>query len=684
MSKIFDKLFPINLVATAFKSNHEYINAQFNKVKIMLSHYLNAKIRGDFQAVKETAMQDLQEAEFFIRMRLKFSENSVFMGEHIKNVFKLSKLQWFAVCVSMLVQTDKKYLDKFLKIENFKTLTYNSILKLYFFVNDTCEIENYYEIYSSLVQKMNALCFENGTLNIDKSIFEIIMRNEKTGTAIPGAEFYIPKNNSSLVIRENLAQKLQSTLECLPRNSSIYYFIYGESGIGKKTILKRVCDILNKTAIIIDFKSYAQSNSDTMLNVQSAYRNALLNKSFICLENLCDISKSESIGKILNMASDFAPVVFVFGDKNENIKQHLENKEFLDFSIDKLTNDESYALWKHELKNVPIDESLSIHEMANKFDFTPLQIKNTAKYAIKKLNLNPKIKSIDKTMLCAAAYSQVSHNLSDKATLIKKKHSWDELVMKPSEKEVIRRACNQMKYKHIVYDKWGMKNRILYGRGLSMLFTGPPGTGKTMAAQVVANELGLEIYKVDLSRVISKYIGESEKNLGEVFDNAKKSNVILLFDETDALFGKRTEVKDSHDRNANVETSYLLQKMEEYDGITIMTTNFLENIDKAFFRRINYVVHFSFPDVPLRKEIWMKMYPKETPLSKDIDFEYLAKNFEIAGGSIKNAVLTSSFMAAAENCSVGMKQIIKAIEYEIKKQGKMVSKSDFGKYGYLI
>ena len=142
-----------------------------------------------------------------------------------------------------------------------------------------------------------------------------------------------------------------------------------------------------------------------------------------------------------------------------------------------------------------------------------------------------------------------------------------------------------------------------------------------MAAQVVANELGLEIYKVDLSKVISKYIGESEKNLGEVFDSAKKSNVILLFDETDALFGKRTEVKDSHDKNANVETSYLLQKMEEYDGITIMTTNFIENIDKAFFRRISYVVHFTFPDATARKEIWLKMYPKEMPISKDVDFD---------------------------------------------------------------
>ena len=256
--------------------------------------------------------------------------------------------------------------------------------------------------------------------------------------------------------------------------------------------------------------------------------------------------------------------------------------------------------------------------------------------------------------------------------------------MQKNQKDIIKVACDRVKYKHIVYDKWGMGKRVLYGRGLSMLFAGPPGTGKTMAAQVISNELGLEIYRVDLSKIVSKYIGETEKNLREVFDSAKRSNVILLFDETDAILGKRTEVKDSHDKNANMETSYLLQKMEEYDGITIMTTNFTENIDKAFFRRISYVVHFTMPDYVSRKEIWQKMFPKETPLSEDIDFEFLAKNFEISGGNIKNIVLSSCFMAASESKKVEMKHIVKALEYEIKKQGKMVSKNDFAEYSYLI
>lgn len=217
-----------------------------------------------------------------------------------------------------------------------------------------------------------------------------------------------------------------------------------------------------------------------------------------------------------------------------------------------------------------------------------------------------------------------------------------------------------------------------------MLFAGPPGTGKTMAAQVVANDLGLEMYKVDLSQVVSKYIGETEKNLNEVFNEAKKSNVILFFDETDAILGKRTEVKDSHDKNANLETAYLLQKMEEYDGITVMTTNYKENIDSAFFRRISYVIHFAFPDAGARRQIWKGIFPAQTPLDEGVDFDYLARQFEFSGGSIKNIAVAAAFMAAAEDVPVDMGHIVRAVKYETGKQGRIMRREDYGEYGFLL
>ncbi|QZY57549.1 ATP-binding protein [Crassaminicella profunda] len=248
----------------------------------------------------------------------------------------------------------------------------------------------------------------------------------------------------------------------------------------------------------------------------------------------------------------------------------------------------------------------------------------------------------------------------------------------------MKNACNQVKYRHIVYQKWGYEQKLSYGKGLSILFTGPPGTGKTMASQVIANELYLEIYKVDLSQMVSKYIGETEKNLKELFDEAKKSNTILLFDEADALFGKRSEVKDSHDRYANVETSFLLQKMEEHTGITIMTTNYLENIDPAFMRRINYVIHFPFPSENYRKEIWMSIFPEKTPLKNNIDFDFLSNKFELSGGNIKNIAVSSAFLAAHKKEPIGMNHILYSIKHELRKQGKILLKEDFGEYDYFL
>lgn len=191
-----------------------------------------------------------------------------------------------------------------------------------------------------------------------------------------------------------------------------------------------------------------------------------------------------------------------------------------------------------------------------------------------------------------------------------------------------------------------------------------------MAAQIIANELEVDLYRVDLSQIISKYIGETEKNLEKIFKEASKSNAILFFDEADALFGKRSEVKDARDRYANMETSYLLQKMEEYTGITILATNLKNNMDDAFKRRLDYCIEFSYPDVNMRKKIWEVIFPKETPIDKDVDFDNIAKKIELAGGSIKNIALKSAFLAAEEGTSVTSKHIFKSAVDECRKMGK--------------
>ena len=213
-----------------------------------------------------------------------------------------------------------------------------------------------------------------------------------------------------------------------------------------------------------------------------------------------------------------------------------------------------------------------------------------------------------------------------------------------------------------------------------MLFVGPSGTGKTMAAEIIAGELGLDLYKIDLSGVVSKYIGETEKNLSTIFQEAEQSNAILFFDEADAIFGKRSEVKDAHDRYANIEVNYLLQKMEEYEGITILASNFPKNFDDAFTRRLRFIVGFPFPEEVYRHRMWKSMFPPDAPLGQDIDFDFLSRKLKITGGNIKNIALNAAFLAAANAGVIGMKHLIRSTRREFQKMGRLCVKADFEQY----
>ncbi|MEC4818150.1 MAG: ATP-binding protein [Scytonema sp. PMC 1069.18] len=241
----------------------------------------------------------------------------------------------------------------------------------------------------------------------------------------------------------------------------------------------------------------------------------------------------------------------------------------------------------------------------------------------------------------------------------------------------LREICNQVKYHHIVCNQWGFDQTLSLGKGINVLFSGSPGTGKTMAAEVIANELQLDMYKIDLSQIVSKYIGETEKNLDRVFTAAENANAILLFDEADALFGKRSEVKDAHDRYANLEVAYLLQKMEEYEGVTILTTNLRQNLDEAFTRRIRFIIEFPFPEADYRLQIWQRIFPKQTPLREDVDLKLIAQKFQLAGGSIRNIAVAAAFLAAEEGDCVGMKHLLQATKREFQKMGRLINDEDF-------
>jgi len=274
--------------------------------------------------------------------------------------------------------------------------------------------------------------------------------------------------------------------------------------------------------------------------------------------------------------------------------------------------------------------------------------------------------------LFAAARAQNRHHLAALARHVEPVATWDDLVLPANAVAQLGELCRRSVHAQRVWGQWGFARKYSYGRGTTALFSGPPGTGKTMAAEVVAGQLGLDLFKVDLSLVISKYIGKTEKNLGRIFTAAAASDAILMFDEADALFGKRSEVRDSHDRYANVEVSYLLQQMEEYDGIAILATNLRQNLDHAFLRRLQFVVEFPFPDEVQRARIWRACFPPDTPRDECLDFDGLGRDFRLAGGSIRNVVLHAAFCAADADAPVGRDHLLRALRREHEKLGEVL------------
>jgi SpoVK/Ycf46/Vps4 family AAA+-type ATPase len=241
-------------------------------------------------------------------------------------------------------------------------------------------------------------------------------------------------------------------------------------------------------------------------------------------------------------------------------------------------------------------------------------------------------------------------------------------VLPELQRQILRDIAAHVRQRSRVYETWGFASKSARGLGISALFAGASGTGKTMAAEVLANELRLDLYRIDLSQIVSKYIGETEKNLRRVFDAAEEGGATLLFDEADALFGKRSEVKDSHDRYANIEVGYLLQRMEAYRGLAILTTNLKKSLDVAFLRRIRFVVQFPFPDAPQRAEIWRHIFPAETP-TEGLDIPLLSR-LSVAGGNIRNIALHAAFLAADARTPVRMSHILRAARTEYAKLEK--------------
>ena len=279
--------------------------------------------------------------------------------------------------------------------------------------------------------------------------------------------------------------------------------------------------------------------------------------------------------------------------------------------------------------------------------------------------------------LFSAARFHSGHHIGELAHKIEPRYTWDDLVLPETQIEMLRELVNMVQTRPLVLDEWGLGRKLTAGQGVSALFSGPPGTGKTLAAQIMAHQLGIDLYRIDLSTMVSKYIGETEKNLERIFTDAAQSNAILFFDEADTIFGKRSEVKDAHDRYANIEVGYLLQRMESYSGISILATNLRANLDDAFTRRLQFIINFPFPDEEYRLKIWQVLMPPDMPCAEDLDLKVMAERFKMAGGSIRNILVSAAFLAASNGGKVEMSHLMHGARRELQKMGKLLTESDF-------
>jgi AAA+ superfamily predicted ATPase len=502
-------------------------------------------------------------------------------------------------------------------------------------------------------------------------------------------------------VKEGLARR---TLHSWQDLQPLRLYFQGPDRAGKQQAAEALAGEAAVPLLVANLARIVETKADFELTLKRIYREAWFQNAWLYLDNLDALSTDGSgifYQSLLTALAEHPGITLLAGEQAwaptatgplGMVTIHFPIPDF----------DQRQSCWQNTLAAAGIDlKGAELDALCARFSLTPNQIADAVATACnrvqwevacgaeseragiesssKRTSFTPQVKD-----LFAAARAQSGQDLAALASKIEPKYSWEDIVLPPSQSALLRELCNEAKYQHLVWEEWGFARKFSLGKGLNVLFSGPPGTGKTMAAEVIAHELQLDLYKIDLSQMVSKYIGETEKNLNRIFTAATNSNAILFFDEADALFGKRSEVRDAHDRYANIETSYLLQKMEEYEGVAILTTNLRSNMDEAFVRRLRFIIEFVLPGVQERRCIWEQIWPQHTPRSLDLDLDFLAQQFEIPGANIRNIALRAAFLAADDGGMVSMEHLIGAVRREYQKMGKILMVEELGGYTGLL
>ncbi len=487
--------------------------------------------------------------------------------------------------------------------------------------------------------------------------------------------------------------RIPDSLRASTDESPLYIF-GGSSPAEKKLAVQAICRDLRMPLLQLDLRA-AQSAADPEKLFQPLALEILLRPASLYVVNTESLWDSDSRAAanawrfLISLTSGKTPV-FVAADLKEQrsavdpeaFSKYESSRRCITIDFAELEYHERRTIWEECLLQAATDVApAAIDALASRFVFSHRQVQDTIRTAQEnhRLSEDPTAPLHEEDLL-QAARSQSGHQLGSLAPKVQLVHTWDDLVLPEATLRQVLDTAAAIRHQHIVYANWGFGQRLAVSRGLKILFAGASGTGKTMTASVVARDLGLDLYKIDLSSVVSKFIGETEKNLDRIFRAAHSSNAILFFDEADALFGKRSEVNDAHDRYANIEVAYLLQKMEEHDGAVILASNLSRNIDQAFSRRMHYVVEFPLPAETQRAQLWRGMMPPQAPIAADVDFTFLARQFPISGGDIKNVILAAAFLAAQDGQRITMPHLVDAMRQQSIKRGKVPAAADFKQY----
>ena len=478
-------------------------------------------------------------------------------------------------------------------------------------------------------------------------------------------------HRAAVVMGAELVQRIARALD--DPSSAPRVLLAGPEGAGRGLIAEALFGERGRPSVRIDLAGIV-AEGKIAERVAAALREAALRDAAAIIDGGTAIDRDAPRTLVHALANSIAelavPVVFTLTSHPGWLVEIVPSLVELD--VPPPTFRERLELWRRALTG-PVVAADDLEIVASRYAFTGATIARAARRAVQAARLrDPSAPEVTLDDLGDSARLMFSHRLGAMAQRIPIGFSWSDLVLPRDTHEAVREVVRFARYRSFLLEDWGFSAKLPYGRGVSAIMAGPPGTGKTMVAQLLAKELGYDLYRIDLSQVVNKYIGETEKNLARIFDEAETSHAVLFFDEADSLFARRTDVKSSNDRYANLEVNYLLQRMETFDGVTLLATNLEQGLDDAFKRRVRFSIQFELPEEAERKKLWISMFPPKVPLAPNIDWDLLAKRFEMAGGYIKKAALRAALTAAETRRPITTADLVEAARQEYREMGRII------------